>query len=207
MKVNCKHTTVYIKHNIKVILMWADWYLKNTLTWHCRPRNFRIFKSQKYRRSIYLLGDTNTTSLPATTVEVLVSQHILICPQQDNIVASRLKAQISESEWAPIIRQRLSIRGSILSGWQWKRFTRQRIHNRCYHGNENHNSCSSCGNEYTSYWCIEHVKRKPWRRCLLGCPTVEYNRPNRTERMEKNRAEFRTERTECRTEETSGSKN
>jgi hypothetical protein len=97
------------------------------------------------------------------------------------IVECRLKARISESEWASIVRQRLCIHGSVLlSGWQ-NGFTRQSIHNRRYHGNENQNSCSSRGNEYTNYRCIEYVRRNPWR-CRLGRPTVDCNRPNRTER-------------------------
>jgi hypothetical protein len=53
--------------------------------------------------------------------------------------ACLLKARISESQRASIARQRLCIHGSVsLSGWQWNRFTRQRIrvHNRCYHASE-----------------------------------------------------------------------
>jgi hypothetical protein len=45
------------------------------------------------------------------------------------------------------------------------------------------------------------MKRNPWRRCLLGRPTVQYKRPNRRERQfrtEENRGENRTKAEELR---------
>jgi hypothetical protein len=93
------------------------------------------------------------------------------------IVVCRLKAGISDSERASIVRQRLGSQPD--NTYITDRF----------HGNENQNQCSSCGNEYASYRCVQKSETEPLNKCLLDRLIVEYNRPSGRE----NRTEVRGE--------------